>query len=98
MVFNPFEMAVQVFLNCMKIPNFDGLNDVFPNSTGPWPRLQKGRKIPVIVKLERTPNAALQNKNQTQKTAATGIFLSFWSWGQGPVEFSFKAFGKFDAV
>ena len=27
-------------------PNFDGSNDIFPNSTGPWPWLQKGRKIP----------------------------------------------------
>ena len=24
----------------------DGPNDIFPNSTGPWPGLQKGRKIP----------------------------------------------------
>ena len=40
MVFNPFKMAVQ-FLH----PNFDGSNDVFRNSTGPWPQIQKGGKI-----------------------------------------------------
>ena len=28
--------------------NFDGLNVFSPISTGPWPQLQKGRKIPEI--------------------------------------------------
>ena len=32
MVLNPFKMAV---LDCIKFPNFDGSNDIFPNSTGP---------------------------------------------------------------
>ena len=27
---------------------FDGPNAFIPNSTGPWPQLQKGRKIPVL--------------------------------------------------
>ena len=46
MFFNPFKMAVQttVLLDCIKVPNFDGL--FFPNSTGPGPQIQKGRKIP----------------------------------------------------
>ena len=35
-------------LDCIKLPNFDGSNDISPNSTGPWPRLQKGWKIPVM--------------------------------------------------
>ena len=35
-----------VLLDCIKFPTFDGLNDIFQNSIGPWPLLQKGRKIP----------------------------------------------------
>ena len=34
MVFNPFKMQSR-FLDCIKIPNFDGSNDIFPNLTGP---------------------------------------------------------------
>ena len=34
-----------VLLDRIKFPNFDGLNDTSPNSTGPRPLLQKGRKI-----------------------------------------------------
>ena len=58
-------------------PNFDGSNDIFPNSTGPRLRLQKGRKFHLVVKLERTLNTALQNKKQTQNAAGAGIFISF---------------------
>ena len=44
MVFNPFKMGIQFFPS--NFPNFDGQNAFPPNSTGPWPRLQKGWKIP----------------------------------------------------
>ena len=64
-------------------PNFYGSNDIFPNSTGPRLRLQKGRKFHLVLKLERILNTALQNKNQTQNTAGAGIFISFWNRGQG---------------
>ena len=46
MLFNPFQMAVQFFKTASNFPNIDDPNAFFPNSTGPWPRLQKGRKIP----------------------------------------------------
>ena len=43
--FNQFRMAFQ-FFSASDFPKF-GPNAFFPtNSTGPWPRLQKGRKIP----------------------------------------------------
>ena len=44
--FNPFKSS-PVLLDCIKFPNFDGSNYIFPNSIGPWPPIQKGRKIPV---------------------------------------------------
>ena len=47
MVFNPLKMAVQFFWALSSFPNFDGPNAFSRNSTGPWPRLQKGRKITV---------------------------------------------------
>ena len=40
MAFNPFKMVASNF------PKFDGPNASSPNSTGPWPQLQKGWKIP----------------------------------------------------
>ena len=46
--FNPFKIAVQFFQTASNFPNFDGQNAFFPNSTGPWPRLQKGKKIPKL--------------------------------------------------
>ena len=49
MVFNQFKMVVQFFWTASSFPNFDGPNDIFTNSTGHWPRLQKGRKIPGTV-------------------------------------------------
>ena len=50
MVFNQFKIEVQFFLTASSFPNFDGPNAFFPNSAGPWPWLQKGRKIPAITK------------------------------------------------
>ena len=44
-VFNQLKMVVQFFGTASSFPNFDGPNDIFPNSTGPWLPLQKGRKI-----------------------------------------------------
>ena len=49
MVYNPFKKAVQFFKTASNFPNFDGQNVFFlPNSTGPWPGLQKGKKIPAV--------------------------------------------------
>ena len=48
MHFNPFKLADHLFKTASNFPNFDDPNAFFPNSTGPWPRLQKGRKIPGI--------------------------------------------------
>ena len=45
MLFDPFKMAVEFFKTASTFPNFDDSNAFFPNSTSPWPRLQKGRKI-----------------------------------------------------
>ena len=45
MVFNPSKMGVQFFKTALSFPNFYGPNDFSQNSTGPWPHLQKGRKI-----------------------------------------------------
>ena len=41
-------MAVQFFKTASNFPNFDDPNVFPPNSTGPWPQLQKGRKIPAL--------------------------------------------------
>ena len=49
MLFDPFQMAVQFFYTASNFPNFDDPNAFFPNSTGPWSPLQKGRKIPVFI-------------------------------------------------
>ena len=38
-------MAVQFFQTALNFPNFDGQNASSPNLTGPWPRLQKCKKI-----------------------------------------------------
>ena len=47
MVFNLFEMVVQFFQTASNFPNFDGqILFFYPNSTGPWLRPQKGKKIP----------------------------------------------------
>ena len=35
-------MAAQFFKTAANFPNFHG----YPNTTGPWPQLQEGRKIP----------------------------------------------------
>ena len=39
------KLEVQFFLS---FPNFNDLNAFFPNSIGPWPQLQKHRKIHVV--------------------------------------------------
>ena len=43
------------FKTASNFPNLDGPNAFFPNLTGPWPRLQKGRKIlelkPLCIKI-----------------------------------------------
>ena len=44
-VFLSIKNGSPVFFDCIEIPNFDGSNDIFPNSTDPWPRLQNGWKI-----------------------------------------------------
>ena len=48
MFFNPFKMAVHFLKTASNFSNFDDPNrsTFFPNSTGPWPQLQKGRKTP----------------------------------------------------
>ena len=45
MVLNQFKMEIS-FLTKSSFPNFIGFIAIFPNLTGPWPKLQKGRKIP----------------------------------------------------
>ena len=50
MVITPFKMVVQFFKTASSFPNFNGPNVFPPNSPGPWPRLQKGRKIPGVIK------------------------------------------------
>ena len=55
MFFNPFKMAVQFYFS-----QFYGPNAFFPNSTGPWSQLQKGRKLMTEIKhIARTPMTEL---------------------------------------
>ena len=49
MVFNPYKMAVQFYQTALIFPMLMVKMVFIPNSTGPWPRLQKGKKIPVSV-------------------------------------------------
>ena len=51
--FNPF------LLNCIKLPNFDGSNDILPNPAAPW--LQKGRKIPKTYVVVTLKNRLIQS-------------------------------------
>ena len=48
MGFNPFEMEVHFVRLCQVFPILMVQMLFFPNLKGPWPQLQKGRKIPEL--------------------------------------------------
>ena len=47
MISNPFKWQL-CSLRLSNFPNLDGQNTFLPNLTGPLPKLQRGRKIPVL--------------------------------------------------
>ena len=65
------EIGSSVLFDCIKISQFwQTSNATFPNSTGPWPQLQKGRKIPVIVYIsEKNKTARHYDLYQCQETS-----------------------------
>ena len=78
-VFNPFKMAVQFLFS-----KFDGPNAFFQNSTGPWPLLQKLRKIPecfITSTVWRTLNlliAHTDDKEASDKNPRSVLLADLW--------------------
>ena len=70
-----FKMAVQIFNTESSFRNFDGLIAFFPNSTGPWLQLQKGRKIPVIFCSERCKGYLDKHLNYLVVTSCSMNFI-----------------------